>query len=109
MFFKSESFHLFICFKMRVSLSYAHASRRAGVKNCEIVAYLTLLPLIVAAQETCYWPNGVLANTPAYYPCHEGNSTCCLLNEACILNGLCYGSLIDRVKTIHFYLAPISV
>lgn len=88
---------------MRVFTFYDDALRRAARKFCVILAYLTVFSITTAAEESCYWPNGVLAkddNHVAYYPCHQGNSTCCAVNEACISNGLCYGSQIDSVQTI---------
>ncbi|MCJ1465615.1 hypothetical protein MMC07_004234 [Pseudocyphellaria aurata] len=74
---------------MRASNFYDDASPRAAKKSCVmILAYLIVSSITIAAEETCYFPNGVIAkNTQddsSYYPCHEGNSTCCALNEGCI-------------------------
>ncbi|MCJ1470029.1 hypothetical protein MMC07_008674 [Pseudocyphellaria aurata] len=85
---------------MRVSNLHDDASLRAAKKSCVmILAYLIVSSITIAAEETCYFPNGRptkdIQKDVSYYPCREGNSTCCVVNEACISNGLCYGSKID--------------
>lgn len=50
-----------------------------------------LYPLFAIASQTCYWPNGAVAQ--GYVPCNldQTNSMCCADQEqsACLSNGLC--------------------
>ncbi|KAI9712642.1 MAG: hypothetical protein M1812_006822 [Candelaria pacifica] len=63
---------------------------------------LTLFPSSsLAAQPICYWPSGAPVEASLnYLPCprfSNSNSTtvqCCSNGEACLSNGLCYGSKI---------------
>ncbi|MCJ1465616.1 hypothetical protein MMC07_004235 [Pseudocyphellaria aurata] len=87
---------------MRLTNFYDDAPLRAAKKSCVmILAYLTVSSITVAiieGEETCYFPNGIPAKDldgVPYYRCHDGDSPCCAINEACISNGLCYGSTID--------------
>jgi hypothetical protein len=60
-----------------------------------LLTFTTILPASHAQfpsqpQETpCYWPNGTPAEN--YLPC-PNSRVCCLINESCLTNGLCYGS-----------------
>ncbi|MCJ1465614.1 hypothetical protein MMC07_004233 [Pseudocyphellaria aurata] len=87
---------------MRASNFYDDASLRAAKKSCVmILAYLIVSSTTIAAEETCYFPNGNrtedVQKNVLYYPCREGNSTCCAVNEACISNGLCFSSKTDMM------------
>ena len=45
-------------------------------------------------QQTCYWPDGTVPlQSEGYVNCFlNQDSHCCLSSEACLSNGLCYGS-----------------
>lgn len=46
------------------------------------------------ATQTCYWPDGSIAESGAGLPCGSNNevSHCCSERDACLENGLCYGT-----------------
>ena len=63
-----------------------------------IVILLFSLPIVRAAEDTCYWPNKDPA--PGFTPC--GNSStnaraCCGKGEPCLSNGLCFSPAIGVV------------
>lgn len=85
---------------MNVTVPSSNTSH--GVLKLVCAALLWVICFSLArGQQTCYWPNGTPAESPdykEYLPCHDGNSTCCAVNEICISNGLCFGSIIEQVK-----------
>lgn len=45
-----------------------------------------------AVSETCYWPNG---DTAKLYVACPDSKVCCLTGEACLSNGMCYGTKLN--------------
>ena len=60
------------------------------------VVWFALLDVVVAAGDTCYFPNGKIATDYDWYKCNYttgiGFETCCVpeWGDVCMENGLCY-------------------
>src|ERR1700760_657620 len=65
-------------------------------KMSRLLAFSTVLALLFefsVGTNTCYYPDGSVANDYAYVPCTGSQySTCCNPSEGdvCLSNGLCY-------------------
>jgi hypothetical protein len=74
--------------------------------ECFWIGAVLLLTKQVAAQyeRACYWYNGTATSESSQGPygaCYaDGDSHCCLVGEACLSNGLCFGAQAGTVSYI---------
>lgn len=87
---------------------YADVGRQGLIMYTRVLVITSLSSLLTPttlAQQSCYWPDG--SSPPAsdgYVDCYlNQDSQCCLSRDACLSNGLCYGSTYGWVRPVHSF------